>query len=100
MGVTALSPGYQTFQFQPLVGALSLTEAKATVITPHGPINAEWKLLDVGARCTISILPPNGTTGNLILPAGFIVDGNDTKGTNGIEIVGGEQREFLLRNAA
>lgn len=84
------------------MGALNLTEANATVVTPHGPIQAEWKLSDDGAWCTIAVMSPLGTTGMLILPESFRLVNHDsvesTRGDMGIEIVGGEKKELIVRN--
>lgn len=101
VGVTATSPGYRTFQFQPLIGALDLTEANATVVTPHGPIYAEWRLSNDGEVCTVAILAPKGTLGTLVLSEDYAVDDQSDqvrRRGSSIEIEAGERSEFTLHN--
>ncbi|KAI5358127.1 putative six-hairpin glycosidase superfamily, alpha-L-rhamnosidase domain-containing protein [Septoria linicola] len=68
LGVTALTPGFRTWSFEPLIGSLGLKEANGTTWTPSGPIVAGWKIVD--GIAVVSATAPNGTTGVLVLPDG------------------------------
>lgn len=68
LGVTASSPGFQTWVFRPLLWpGIGLTEANGRVDTPFGSIHAGWKVIDGGRRVEISINAPPGTTGVLVI---------------------------------
>ncbi|OQO10883.1 hypothetical protein B0A48_04184 [Cryoendolithus antarcticus] len=41
LGISPTSAGYKTFNFQPLLQGLDLTEVNGTVVTPYGNIHAE-----------------------------------------------------------
>ncbi|KAK4506260.1 hypothetical protein PRZ48_004225 [Zasmidium cellare] len=67
LGVTATSPGFRTWQFRPNLGALGLTEAKGTVPTPFGVIEAGWEVVDGGKGAIVTVKGPKGTSGRVVL---------------------------------
>ncbi|KAM3423867.1 hypothetical protein BST61_g1263 [Cercospora zeina] len=88
VGVTALEPGFKSWAFEPMIGALGLKEANATTWTPVGPIEAEWKI--VGEEAVVTASAPEDITGVLSLP--------DGTGKKEIQIAGGKQFQVRWKN--
>ncbi|PIA99991.1 hypothetical protein CB0940_03560 [Cercospora beticola] len=88
VGVTALEPGFKTWSFEPMIGALGLMNANATTWTPVGPIEASWEL--VGKEAIVRARAPKGITGVLVLP--------DGAGKKRIRIAGGRRFQIKCKN--
>lgn len=67
LGIRATSPGFETWEFAPLLQGLGLTEANGTVVTPFGAFEASWQVVEDGKGAVISVNVPGGTAGTLIL---------------------------------
>jgi alpha-L-rhamnosidase len=61
------SVAYRDFVVQPLIGG-GLTWAEATLDTPHGRIESQWRLAD--DKVTIEVTVPSGTQAEVRLPSG------------------------------
>ncbi|KAF2207756.1 glycoside hydrolase family 78 protein [Cercospora zeae-maydis SCOH1-5] len=88
VGVTALEPGFKSWAFEPMIGALGLSEANATTWTPAGPIAAEWKI--VGEEAIVTASAPEGISGVLRLP--------DGAGKKEFQIPGGKHFQISWKN--
>ena len=69
LGLEALTGGYETFRFKPILGG-DLKYAKGETKTPYGIIKAEWKIDN--KKLTMSISAPFGTSGEITLPIGKV----------------------------
>ena len=69
LGLEALTGGYETFRFKPILGG-DLKYAKGETKTPYGIIKAEWKIDN--KKLTMSISAPFGTSGEITLPNGKV----------------------------
>lgn len=67
LGIVPDKPGYKRFKFRPQP-VKDVTWAKGLVPTPQGDIVASWSLEK--DKMTIELTVPNGTTADLMLPAG------------------------------
>ena len=83
LGVTPTAPGYAKFQFRPQPCA-SMTRANGKVPTPHGAINAAWRLDGNLLRAELEV--PAGTTASVVLPKGTSValNGSAAKGLDAL----------------
>ena len=66
-GIEPVTPGYKTFAVKPLVGG-GLTEAKASMESPYGPISSEWKRQ--GDEFELKVTVPVNTSCQVTLPDG------------------------------
>ncbi|KAK6432942.1 hypothetical protein LTR95_010880 [Oleoguttula sp. CCFEE 5521] len=99
LGISATSAGYQTFNFQPLLQGLDLTEVNGTVVTPYGSIHADWQIVDNGRGVIVSATVPKGTTGNLILPAGSNAECEGRQYNGGhVQLHGGRRSNVHIRH--
>nr|OQO15996.1 hypothetical protein B0A51_17442 [Rachicladosporium sp. CCFEE 5018] len=99
LGISPTSAGYQTFNFQPLLQGLDLTEVNGTVVTPYGNIHAEWQIVDSGRGVIVSATVPEGTTGNLILPAGSNAECEGRQYHGGhVQMHGGRRSNVRIRH--
>jgi alpha-L-rhamnosidase len=64
-GLTLVEPGWTQFRIAPQVGG-SLTHARTTHQTPHGPAMVSWRLAD--NEMTLEVNVPEGTTATVHLP--------------------------------
>jgi hypothetical protein len=65
LGVEPILPGYRSFEFSPRPSR-RITNAKGTVPTPYGIIEAAWKFDNGLMEATIAV--PYGTSAKVILP--------------------------------
>ena len=66
-GVQLVEPGYRRFKVEPRIGG-GLTRASTHHDSPHGRIEATWRLTGDGGR--IRVVAPPGTKADLMLPDG------------------------------
>jgi hypothetical protein len=66
LGISAVQPGYEQWQFKPMVYGLGLNDAEGTVPTPFGPIYASWSFQS--GRLVLVVEAPKGTVGTIALP--------------------------------
>ena len=97
LGIKAIDPGYQKWQFKPLLYGLGLSNAEGTVPTPFGPIEASWTFTD--GRVVLVIEAPRGTTGIVSLPfkpSQCTVSGENASGQgSSVPVNGGERVEII-----
>nr|OQO16531.1 hypothetical protein B0A51_16590 [Rachicladosporium sp. CCFEE 5018] len=99
LGISPTSAEYQTFNFQPLLQGLDLTEVNGTVVTPYGNIHAEWQIVDNGRGVIVSATVPKGTTGNLVLPAGSNAECEGRQYHGGhVQLHGGRRSNVHIRH--
>lgn len=67
LGVRPTAPGFRTFDVHPHPGDIAW--AQATVPTPRGIIEAEWRRTPT--RMILKILVPPGTSARILAPEGF-----------------------------
>ena len=78
LGVRPLSPGFARFVVRPLP-VQEVTWARGSVPTPHGAIEAGWKL--DGTALRVSLTVPRGTRADVALPRGGTVLINGAPGS-------------------
>ncbi|KAK6431234.1 hypothetical protein LTR95_012605 [Oleoguttula sp. CCFEE 5521] len=99
LGISATSPGFKTWNFQPLLQGLDLTEVNGTVVTPYGNIYAEWHIVNNGQGVIVSATVPKGTTGNLVLPAGSNAECEGRQYHGGhVQLHGGRRSNVHIRH--
>lgn len=76
-GISATSPGYQTFDVAPIMGG-GLTHAKGTLDSVYGMISSEWALTPVGSHLDVSV-PVNtiATVSISAASAGDVLEGGN-----------------------
>jgi len=79
LGATPTGPGFATWTVQPHPGTVRW--ARGQLPTPHGPLGVSWSTNSSGRNFTATVISPEGTTGNVAVPADGVaaevwVDGN------------------------
>ncbi|WP_264766372.1 alpha-L-rhamnosidase C-terminal domain-containing protein [Nocardia macrotermitis] len=64
-GLSPLTPGYRSILIAPTPGA-DLTWARTSLLTPHGPAESTWTLID--NQLTVTATIPTGATAVIRLP--------------------------------
>ena len=67
LGATPTGPGFATWNVQPHPG--TVTWAQGQLPTPHGPLGVSWSNGSAGARFSMTVIAPPGTTGDVAVPA-------------------------------
>lgn len=68
LGVRPLKPGFREWTVRPLPSS-DLTWARGQVPTPYGPFAVQWEREEDG-HLVITVVPPAGTNGTMVVPAG------------------------------
>ncbi|CAG8409365.1 unnamed protein product [Penicillium salamii] len=68
LGIQPSSPGFSEWDFQPAVLTPDVSWAKGKVPTPHGSIDASWKLNRQKNEIQMKVCSPSGTNGTIKLP--------------------------------
>jgi len=69
LGVVPVAPGYSRFEFRPHPCA-GVSFASGKVPTPHGSINAEWRM---EGGCLVAVVDvPDGTEASVVMPDGAV----------------------------
>lgn len=69
LGISAISPGFKSWTFTPLLRGLGLDFASGTVVTPYGNIEASWRMIGNGFVVETNV--PKGTSASLVIPGGY-----------------------------
>lgn len=82
LGISALTPGYETWMFRPLIGGLGLGEVNGTVGTGFGDVRGGWRVVEGGEAAEVFVEGPAGTTGTLVLGDGAegVCEGRNVEG--------------------
>ena len=68
LGVIPTGPGFATWIVQPHPGTVSW--AQGQLPTPHGPLGVSWSTVSAGGgNFTMTVFAPQGTTGDVAVPA-------------------------------
>ncbi|RHZ67195.1 uncharacterized protein CDV56_109624 [Aspergillus thermomutatus] len=90
LGVQAVSAGFARWAFRPAVLDVAVSWARGRVPTPHGLIQASWRVAGEGMRMEIKVCGPKGTTGVVGLPFAVqscMVNGKkQAPGAGGLEV--------------
>ncbi|KAJ5775338.1 uncharacterized protein N7511_000349 [Penicillium nucicola] len=78
LGVQGAAPGLSEWTFQPAVRTPGVSWAKGRVPTPHGSIEASWKVRKDTRRVDLRVCSPHGTKGTVVLP--FAVESAQVNG--------------------
>ncbi|KAL2865074.1 Six-hairpin glycosidase-like protein [Aspergillus lucknowensis] len=68
LGIQPTAPGFTKWSFRPTLAHTGLNWAKGRVPTPHGTIEASWKVERNGRVVSTTACSPKGTWGTLSLP--------------------------------
>lgn len=68
LGVQPVRPGFTEWTFRPVLDSgLDILWAKGRVPTPHGAVQASWKIEDGRKEAVLKACAPSGTTGKIAL---------------------------------
>ena len=68
LGIQPVEPGFAEWTFCPVLDSgLDISWAKGRVPTPHGAVQASWKVEDGGREAVLRACAPHGTTGRIEL---------------------------------
>ncbi|KAJ5851658.1 uncharacterized protein N7529_011043 [Penicillium soppii] len=68
LGIQSAAPGFSEWTFEPAVLTSGVSWAKGRVPTPHGSIQASWKMNNQTDEIYIKVCYPQGTSGTIRLP--------------------------------
>jgi hypothetical protein len=93
LGIQPAAPGFSEWAFRPAVLTPGLSWAKGRVSTPHGSIEASWKLSTGAKELDLRVCSPRGTKGTVSLP--FAVKSVKVNGEKkGVYSTGGFELDF------
>jgi hypothetical protein len=72
LGIQSTAPGFSEWVFQPAVLTSGVSWAKGRVPTPHGSIQASWRLNDQTNEIQMKVCSPHDTNGTVKLPFAVI----------------------------
>lgn len=65
-GLQLIEPGYRKSRIAPLVTHAALSQAKASLRTPYGPLASDWRRAEDGLHLSVDV--PVGTQAEVVLP--------------------------------
>jgi hypothetical protein len=68
LGIQSTAPGFSEWVFQPAVLTSGVSWAKGRVPTPHGSVQASWKLISQTNEIHMEVCSPQDTSGTIRLP--------------------------------
>jgi hypothetical protein len=87
LGIQSTAPGFSEWVFQPAVLTPGVSWTNGRVPTPHGSIEASWKLSKDAKEIDLNVCSPRGTKGTVRLP--FAVKSAKVNGEKSVTSTGG-----------